>query len=121
MTTFLSHLVVFCDSRTGEEFCTQVLKPLLENGKFDLIIIDPALAYLGGDANQQKDVYFFSPEARRCQQTPVDKNQGGQMKLNFSTLTGTDVRKPLRGFHADFIISERKPCTILHRPLRPVS
>ncbi len=47
------------DSRTGEEFCTQVLKPLLEYGKFDLIIIDPALAYLGGDANQQKDVSAF--------------------------------------------------------------
>ena len=47
------------DSRTGAEFCEQVLAPLLEQGNFDLVIIDPALAYLGGDASMQKDVSAF--------------------------------------------------------------
>ncbi len=47
------------DSRTGAEFCEQVLAPLLEQGSFDLVIIDPALAYLGGDASLQKDVSAF--------------------------------------------------------------
>ena len=47
------------DSRTGAEFCAQVLGPLLEQQTFDLVIIDPALAYLGADASLQKDVSLF--------------------------------------------------------------
>ena len=47
------------DSRTGAEFCQQVLKPLLERERFDLVMIDPALAYLGADASMQKDVSIF--------------------------------------------------------------
>jgi hypothetical protein len=47
------------DSRTGAAFCSDVLQPLLEREQFDLVIVDPALAYLGGDANQQKDVSMF--------------------------------------------------------------
>ena len=50
---------VWEDTRTGPEFCEQVLKPVLEQQSFDLVVIDPALAYLGADANQQKDVSIF--------------------------------------------------------------
>jgi len=50
---------VWEDSRTGAAFCSEVLQPLLERERFDLVIVDPALAYLGGDANQQKDVSMF--------------------------------------------------------------
>lgn len=50
---------VWEDTRTGPEFCEQVLGPLLEQESFDLVVIDPALAYLGADANQQKDVSIF--------------------------------------------------------------
>ncbi|MEA3212344.1 MAG: hypothetical protein QOE70_5401 [Chthoniobacter sp.] len=47
------------DSMTGTEFCRNALKPLLEQAKPDIVIVDPALAYLGGEANQQRDVSAF--------------------------------------------------------------
>ena len=47
------------DSLTGDEFCKKALKPLLEQARPDIVIVDPALAYLGGEANQQRDVSAF--------------------------------------------------------------
>ena len=47
------------DSMTGDEFCKHALKPLIEQAKPDIVIVDPALAYLGGEANQQRDVSAF--------------------------------------------------------------
>lgn len=47
------------DTRTLLEFFAQVVRPLLEKHKPDLLWIDPALAYLGGEANSQKDVGSF--------------------------------------------------------------
>jgi hypothetical protein len=47
------------DSFTGDEFCKKALKPLLEQAKPDIVIVDPALSYLGGEANQQRDVSAF--------------------------------------------------------------
>ena len=47
------------DSLTGDAFCKSALKPLLEQAKPDVVIVDPALAYLGGEANQQRDVSAF--------------------------------------------------------------
>jgi hypothetical protein len=47
------------DSLTGDAFCKSALKPLLEQAKPDIVIVDPALAYLGGEANQQRDVSAF--------------------------------------------------------------
>jgi hypothetical protein len=35
---------------------------LVEKGPFDLVLIDPAFAYLGGDGNSQKDVSHFMRE-----------------------------------------------------------
>ncbi len=46
-------------SKTGSTLCYDVLEPLLETIKPDLLWIDPALAYLGGDMNNQKDVGAF--------------------------------------------------------------
>ena len=47
------------DTRTGQMFCDSTLAPLLELHKPDLVWIDPALAYIGGDALSQKDVGAF--------------------------------------------------------------
>jgi len=52
-------LVATEDVRTAKEFCDDVLAPLLEAHKPDLLWIDPALAYLGGETNSQKDVGTF--------------------------------------------------------------
>ena len=47
------------DSRTGQDFVDEVLRPMLAQHRPDLVWIDPALAYLGGEANSQKDVGRF--------------------------------------------------------------
>ena len=47
------------DSVMGADFCEHAVEPLLEMMKPDLLIIDPALSYLGGEANQQRDVSMF--------------------------------------------------------------
>ena len=52
-------IVVQEDTRTASTFCDQVVRPLLEKHRPDLLWIDPALAYLGGDTNSQKDVGYF--------------------------------------------------------------
>lgn len=52
-------LVAQESSKTGSVLCYDVLGPLLETIKPDLLWIDPALAYLGGDMNNQKDVGAF--------------------------------------------------------------
>ena len=44
---------------TGGDLCANVLEPLLNEIKPDLIWLDPALAYIGGDMNSQKDVGKF--------------------------------------------------------------
>jgi hypothetical protein len=46
-------------TRTGSELCGQVLDPLLDDLKPDLVWLDPALAYMGGDMNNQKEVGKF--------------------------------------------------------------
>lgn len=53
--------VIICteDARGGFEFCTSVIEPLLERHRPDLLWIDPALAYVGGDSNSGKDVGQF--------------------------------------------------------------
>ena len=52
-------MVVREDSRTGLMFFGAVVEPLLEKHRPDLLWIDPALAYLGGEAGSQKDVGGF--------------------------------------------------------------
>ena len=46
-------------SKTGGDLCSEVLDPLLTDNKPDLLWLDPALAYIGGDMNSQKDVGKF--------------------------------------------------------------
>jgi len=52
-------IVVREDSRAGEGFFTETVRPMLEEHRPDVLWIDPALAYLGGEANSQKDVGAF--------------------------------------------------------------
>lgn len=52
-------LVVTEDSRTASDFTGYTLDPLLAEHTPDIVWIDPALAYLGGEASKQKDVGYF--------------------------------------------------------------
>jgi hypothetical protein len=47
------------DARTGSAFFNTTVKPMLEKFRPDLLFIDPALAYLGGESNSQADVTWF--------------------------------------------------------------
>jgi len=47
------------DVRTGWQFFTETVRPLLTDHEPDLLWIDPVLSYLGGEANSQKDVGGF--------------------------------------------------------------
>lgn len=44
------------DSKRGQSFFLDALEPLLAQWKPDVVWIDPALAYIDGDSNSQKDV-----------------------------------------------------------------
>lgn len=58
--TALANIVVACDdARIGAAFTSFTLAPLLEKHHPDLVWIDPALAYLGGEASAQRDVGGF--------------------------------------------------------------
>ena len=59
--TIVGERVTICteDARSGLEFCTSVIEPLLERHRPDLLWTDPALAYVGGDSNSGKDVGQF--------------------------------------------------------------
>jgi hypothetical protein len=52
-------IVVHENTRTGRAFFDYTVAPLLELHRPDLLWIDPALAYLGGDVSSQKDVGNF--------------------------------------------------------------
>ncbi len=47
------------DERTGFMFIQGTVRPILEMHRPDLLWIDPALSYLGGDVNSQQDVGGF--------------------------------------------------------------
>ncbi len=51
--------IVHSNEQTGQQFCSDVLRPVLQEHNPDLIFIDPILAFLGGDANSAKDVGGF--------------------------------------------------------------
>jgi hypothetical protein len=52
-------ICVFESSRTADEFVTETLEPLLKKHSPDLVILDPALAYIGGNASEQETVGRF--------------------------------------------------------------
>lgn len=47
------------DAKVSGRFFEETVRPLLEEHRPDLLWIDPALAYLGGETNSQKDVGGF--------------------------------------------------------------
>jgi hypothetical protein len=47
------------NTRTGRAFFENTVAPLLELHRPDLLWIDPALSYIGGESNSQKDVSLF--------------------------------------------------------------
>jgi hypothetical protein len=47
------------DTHTGLEFCRAIVRPLLQRHRPDLLAIDPALAYIGGQSKEQGDVTPF--------------------------------------------------------------
>ena len=52
-------ICVFESCRAGENFITETLEPLLQKHSPDLVILDPVLAYLGGNASEQQTVGVF--------------------------------------------------------------
>jgi hypothetical protein len=52
-------ICVFESSRAGEELVRETLEPLLKKYSPDLLILDPALSYIGGSANEQETVGGF--------------------------------------------------------------
>lgn len=52
------HICSNCD-HSGPEFFEKIVAPAVETCMPDLLVIDPALAYLGGESNNQKDVGMF--------------------------------------------------------------
>jgi hypothetical protein len=52
-------IIVREDARTSERFFTETVQPMLEQFKPDLLFIDPALGYLGGEAMAQAEVTKF--------------------------------------------------------------
>jgi len=54
-------ILTLCD-KTSEAFAQMLEAVLEQEGPFDLVIVDPAFAYLGGDSNSQADVSHFMRE-----------------------------------------------------------
>lgn len=52
-------IVLTEDTKSGAEFLSQVVEPVLKQEKPDLLVLDPMNSYLGGDINSQKDVGGF--------------------------------------------------------------
>jgi hypothetical protein len=75
-----------CD-KSAELFAAFLEVLLSENGPFDLVMVDPAFAYLGGDSNSQKDVSHFM---RELLNPLLQKHQVGLVLAHHTN-------KPLRG------------------------
>jgi len=57
----LKHVYISTENeKTGRKFVDEVLRPLLHDIKPDLVVIDPALAYLGDDMLKQDKVSEFT-------------------------------------------------------------
>ena len=58
-TVYANVITAHENTRTSAPFTEHTLAPLLEAHRPDLVWIDPALSYLGGEANSQRDVGGF--------------------------------------------------------------
>lgn len=87
--------------RTRERFVQTLHRLVSEPGPFDLLIIDPAFAYLGGESKSQKDVSHFMREllhpllqrhgiglilAHHTNKPPTGKEKGGWAAGDFAYL-----------------------------------
>lgn len=77
--------------KSGDAFGAILEALLEEHGPFDLVMIDPAFAYLGGDSNSQKDVSRFM---RELLNPLLQKHQVGLILAHHTN-------KPLRGKEKD--------------------
>jgi hypothetical protein len=84
-------LVATEDMRTAVEFCDEVVEPLVALHKPDLLWIDPALAYLGGETNSQKDVGAF---LRNGLNPIVHRHQCGVIILHHTNKPPSGAEKP---------------------------
>ena len=73
--------------KTSDGFAQMLDLLLTEAGPFDLVLVDPAFAYLGGDSNSQRDVSHFMRELLN----PLVQEHGVGLVLAHHT------NKPLRG------------------------
>jgi len=79
-----------CD-KSAEAFASYLEVLIIEHGPFDLVMVDPAFAYLGGDSNSQKDVSHFM---RELLNPLLQKHQVGMVLAHHTN-------KPLRGKEKD--------------------
>jgi hypothetical protein len=77
--------------KSGEAFAAEIEVLLVERGPFDLLMVDPAFAYLGGDSNSQKDVSHFMRELLN----PL------LQRLQVGMVLAHHTNKPLRGKEKD--------------------
>jgi len=84
-------LVATEDMRTAVEFCDEVVEPLVALHRPDLLWIDPALAYLGGETNSQKDVGAF---LRNGLNPIVHRHQCGVIILHHTNKPPSGAEKP---------------------------
>ncbi|NQU97035.1 MAG: AAA family ATPase [Chloroflexi bacterium] len=84
-------LIATVTDKSAEAFASVVEALILERGPFDLVMVDPAFAYLGGDSNSQKDVSHFMRELLN----PLAHKHGVGVLLAHHT------NKPLRGKEKD--------------------
>jgi len=55
-------LICTIDDKSSGSFTSMLDDLITEHGPFDIVIVDPAFAYVGGDSNNQRDVSHFMRE-----------------------------------------------------------
>ena len=75
----------------SERAVVPLVERRVEEGPFDLVMVDPAFAYLGGDSNSQKDVSHFM---RELLNPLLQRHQVGMLLAHHTN-------KPLRGKEKD--------------------
>lgn len=85
--------IVVCTitDKTSDKFAKTLDALLTEDGNFDLVVVDPAFAYLGGDSNSQQVVSHFM---RELLNPLLQKHKVGMLLAHHSN-------KPLRGKEKD--------------------
>jgi len=84
-------MVCTANDRSSDKFALTLDALLTEHGPFDLVMVDPAFAYLGGDSNSQKDVSRFM---RELLNPLLHRHQVGMILAHHTN-------KPLRGKEKD--------------------